>query len=317
MNQLSKADMSTATFRVVYDGPALAEHTMDVRELAPALLAIAEALEEANRILNGDRAQVRVQVHGSFKTGSFGIDLDVTQAFIAQALDFLANDRRVVGSLNLLALLGFVGATGTCTYKGVLALLKWLRGRTVRKVEIDDDRGVAKVITDDEAMEVEVAAIELFRSYKIRESIERAIKVPLEREGVETVAFVYEEHVVEVVEKYERHAFTPPPDQKTQINEMELTAPLQLVSVPLRDGYKWRVDDGNGSFTATVLDERFVQRIHKSEIAFAAGDILFARLRRRQFLEGAELRNENEIVEVLKHESAYKQIPLPITRPDA
>jgi hypothetical protein len=223
----------------------------------------------------------------------------------------------VVGSLNLLALLGFAGATATCTYKGVLALLKWLRGRPVRRVEIDDERGIAKVVTDDDAMEVEVATIELFRSYKIRESIERAIKVPLEREGVESVAFVYEEHIVEVVEKYERHAFTPPADQKTQINEMEFTAPLQLVSVPLRDGYKWRVDDGNGPFTAAVLDEQFAQRIQKSEVAFSAGDILFARLRRRQFFDGAELRNENEIVEVLRHQSAYKQIPLPITRAES
>jgi hypothetical protein len=66
---------------VVYDGPALAEHAMDVRDLAPALLAIAETLEEANTVLNGNRAQVRVQVHASFKTRAAG-DSDSASPFL-------------------------------------------------------------------------------------------------------------------------------------------------------------------------------------------------------------------------------------------
>lgn len=302
--------MSTATFRVVYDGPALVDHAMDVNDLAPALLAIAETLEEANRILNGDRAQVRVQVHGSFTTGSFGIDLDVAQTFISQTLEFFANDRRVVGSLNLLALLGFAG--GGCA--GLVRLIRWLRNQKIRNVEISNDATTARVITDEGELEVEELTIQLFRSYKIRESIERAIKVPLDREGIETVAFVHEERVTELVEKHERHSFGVPASEESQIAEQEFEASLQLVSVPMRDGYKWRVDDGNGPFTATVLDDQFVHRMRNSEIAFTAGDILVARLRRRQFLQGTDLRTENEILRVIRHESAYKQIPLPITR---
>src|SRR6185437_11296855 len=142
--------MNTSTFRVVYDGPALTEHAMDVRDLAPALLAIAEALEEANRVLNGTRAQVQVQVHGSFKTGSFGIDLSVVQSFVAQALDFLAEDHKVVGALNLLGLLGFAAGSSA----GLIRLVRWLKGRTVKKVEISDETGIARVITDDEELEV-------------------------------------------------------------------------------------------------------------------------------------------------------------------
>jgi hypothetical protein len=302
--------MNASTFRVVYAGPALTEHVMDVRDLAPALLAIAEALEEANRVLNGTRAQVQVQVHGSFKTGSFGIDLSVVQSFVAQALDFLAEDHKVVGALNLLGLLGFAAGSSA----GLIRLVRWLKGRTVKRVEIRDETGIARVITDDEELEVEVRTIELFRSYKIRNALERAIKAPLERNGVESVAFVYEEVVTEVIEKGDRYSFSSPSDDKTQISEQEFTAHLQLVTVPMRDGYKWRVDDGGGPFTATMLDDAFLQRMQRNEIPFAPGDILVARIRRRQFMQDQELHNESEILQVTRHEAAYKQIPLPIVR---
>jgi hypothetical protein len=44
---------SRADFQLVYDGDALSDHTMDVDELAPALLAVGTLCREANRILNG------------------------------------------------------------------------------------------------------------------------------------------------------------------------------------------------------------------------------------------------------------------------
>lgn len=37
-----------------YDGPALSEHDMDVQDLAPALLALADIIQIANRKFNGD-----------------------------------------------------------------------------------------------------------------------------------------------------------------------------------------------------------------------------------------------------------------------
>ncbi|MFH1620779.1 MAG: hypothetical protein ABIB04_01705 [Patescibacteria group bacterium] len=50
------------SFRISYDGPALASHEMDVRELAPALLAIGGIFEEANKELNGERVKVAVNM---------------------------------------------------------------------------------------------------------------------------------------------------------------------------------------------------------------------------------------------------------------
>jgi CHASE3 domain sensor protein len=52
-------DMSKAHFQLAYDVKA---GTMDVNELAPALLATGDLLREANRQLNGERSDVSVKV---------------------------------------------------------------------------------------------------------------------------------------------------------------------------------------------------------------------------------------------------------------
>ena len=66
--------MSSHSFYIAYDGPALVTNEMDVRELAPALLALSDVFNEANAVLNGERANVQLNVKGSFKSGCFGIE---------------------------------------------------------------------------------------------------------------------------------------------------------------------------------------------------------------------------------------------------
>jgi hypothetical protein len=305
-----KSDTNAGTFRIVYDGPALATHTMDVRELAPALMALAEVLEHANRVLNGERAHVTVKVSGSFKTGSFGVDFEVLQSFVAQALDFFAEDKRVVGTLNLLALVGIIGGASG----GLIKLIKWLRGRAITRVEIADDNSAARIVVEDESTEVEIKTIELFRNYQVRQSLEKVVKNPLDRDGVESVAFIYNEEVTETVTKSERTYYSSPSaDQPTPVETQEFRARLQLVSVPMRDGYKWRVDDGNGVFTATLLDEDFARRLQANEVPLTPGDLLVADVRRGQYMEKGQLKTNNELVKIVNHVSAYQsQIPLPI-----
>ena len=50
--------MSEAKFVVAYDGPAVADGDMEVADLAPALLHLAQLLEAAAKVVDGKDAKV-------------------------------------------------------------------------------------------------------------------------------------------------------------------------------------------------------------------------------------------------------------------
>ena len=64
---------------IVYDGPAVADGSMNVRDLAPAMLAIGSLFEAANNVTNGQRARVNIKVRAT-SSGSFHILYEVLQA---------------------------------------------------------------------------------------------------------------------------------------------------------------------------------------------------------------------------------------------
>ena len=121
---------SQAQFDIVYEGPAVAEGSMNVRDLAPAMLGVGAFFEASNRILNGDRALVNVNVRAT-SAGSFEILFEVLQNLEGQLGDLLAN------TVNLKQLLVGGGGVGG----GIIALIKWLRGRKPRLTKPESTEG--------------------------------------------------------------------------------------------------------------------------------------------------------------------------------
>ena len=103
---------SGAAFSITYEGEALEQGSMSVRDLAPALMSMADLFEAVCEVLNGKSAPIDVHVVATSE-GSFEVDLNV----VINALDSV---KTVVG--------GFVDATfgknrghammNTMTYKG-------------------------------------------------------------------------------------------------------------------------------------------------------------------------------------------------------
>lgn len=87
---------------------------MDVRDLAPALVAFADLFTAANKEINGDAADVRVQVNASFKAGSFEIDLVATQHLLSQLRDIFSgpNASAIVNAGGILSFIGWPIAAG-------------------------------------------------------------------------------------------------------------------------------------------------------------------------------------------------------------
>lgn len=280
-----------------------------MRELAPALLAFGDVLEQANYTLNDGRTSVALRVNASFKSGCFGIDFAVVQSLIGQVAS-LFKDPAVVTAKEVTNELGFVYGKGVAAVAGVIGVVRWLRNRKIKKVVLLEN-GRARIELDDDRLEVEQRTIQLLRNFKLRVALEAAVFKPLERDGFESVAITTKpEDGFVTITKAERGYFVAPPAESEQLSDQSATANLQLVSVAFKGDNKWRFFDGSTQFHAAILDDRFVHRVQSGEENFAAGDILTVTLRRRQWLEGDTMKAENEVVEVLSHRRGMAQIPL-------
>ncbi len=193
--------MSTSIhFSIKYDGPALASHQMDVRELAPALMALSSLLEEANREIYPDGDEVRVQVKGSFKGGSFGVDLIALQSIKDQIVSLLTGPEASAVS-NLFGILGGVGLVGGA-YAGLIQLIKWLNGRKPTSVTQMGDHLIveATLFERTESIEVSLVAGKLYKSRVVRQSLAKVLK-PLERDGIDIFAAGRDGQSETVIEK--------------------------------------------------------------------------------------------------------------------
>lgn len=309
------ADMSKVTFHVLYDGPALASNEMDVRDLAPALLALGAVLEEANSTLNDSRAKIAVKVRASFKTGCFGIELDVLQSF-SQQLQVLFSSEHIASAKQILEWIGLIaGGVGSVTTvtNGLLGLLKWLRGRKINRVVLLDN-GLVRVELNEEHIEIERQIIDLYRQFRLRKALEGVLK-PLEKDGIDEFAVTNKEQTERFVaiSKADAVYFASPDAEVEILSEEEVEMNLQLVNIAFREDNKWRFSDGSTAFYAQVLDQDFLRQVQGNE-PFSSGDILKAKLRRTQLLSGDAMKTEYTLLEVLEHRRAGVQLPMQFDR---
>ncbi|RZG29069.1 hypothetical protein EXG26_17070, partial [Acinetobacter baumannii] len=165
-------DAMSEKFHVVYDGKALEEHLMDVRDLAPAMMAISDLLTHANKEINGDKLEIQLNVKANFKTGCFGIEFVEHLSWVNQIKDLLVGPT-ATALANASGILGLVGFFGGATV-GVIQIYKKLKGNPPVKIEETVDH--AKVFyTETEYLEVDKRALRLYRSKVIASDIEKML----------------------------------------------------------------------------------------------------------------------------------------------
>lgn len=299
-------DMSASFhFSIKYDGPALATHQMDIRELAPALIALSELLEHANKAAYPDSNEVRVNVQGNFKGGSFGVDLIAVQT-MAQQIVSLLNGDEATAAANLLGILGGLGLIGG---GGVIALVKWLGGRKPSSIRTVGDKVVFELIDAEkrETFEVDLIAGKLYQTRIVRQTLARVVK-PLEREGVDVFACGKDGVTQAVITSDERVWFDLAASEADVVsNSLRQNVLLQIESAVFKDDNKWRFHDGSTAFFAEIADQTFVDRINSGDERFGKGDVLIADLRIIQSVTDNGLKQEYLVEKVHAHRDPLQQ----------
>jgi hypothetical protein len=282
---------------VTYDGPALAAGRMDVRVLASAMASVAQLVEDSARLIYGNDADVRIEVSGDFRTGSF------TYQNLATALSGLTTEQL----RELLTWLGLIAAPTGLTVMGVL---KWLAGKKPSRVTRDGDTAIIVSGNDNRVVNLHVAQLVL--NHSVRTGIE-GMTQPLAEAGIEVmkVGETATSTAVEITAD-ERPAFLAPPPAAETLHDGEAIAVLQIVSPVFRLGNKWQFSHpGEPSFYAPILDRAFLQRFKNREIALLFGDLVRVRMRTAVTrTEAGSLSTTREILEVLEVIPPPKQVDM-------
>lgn len=304
-------DSDDMKFRIVYDGPALDTHEMDVRDLAPALLSLSDALEEAGRTIYGKERRISVKVNASFKAGSFGVDLIAQSYSITSQIIGVFSGNGASAACNIISLVGFGYLTSKHCAKGLVQLIKWLGPKKIKRIEPTFD-GNVKIFTDEENEVFDSQVLELYKNKKLRRSLENVITKPLERDGIENFAVTTDNGKTFVeVSKKEAAFFKVDSKEDLIISESITERALHPLDISFREGHKWHFSDGASPFHAEVSDEKFLKAIDDQSVAFAKGDLLLVDLKITQYLTDKGVRTSYEIVNVKKIINPQRQIDLP------
>lgn len=298
----ARAAMSEEHFRLVYDGPAVEDGEMEIGQLAPSLLALGKLLETVDAIVYGDAGRVRVKVKSDLQRGSFdvGIALDFVHAVKAW---LVSPTGQAVGTL-----VTITGITGTT---GLIAAVKWLRGRKVKtRITIED--GNVRIETDDQDfLVVSPQVARIVEDPNVRQHLERFTD-PIRHDGIDYIRFDPPEGEGARIGAEDAWSFRATAGS-APTSQSRFTATYLIKRLYFERGKKWRLSNGSQTILAAIEDELFWDRVDAADARFSAEDYLVCDVRMDQWLGDGGLKTEYVVERVMEHIPAPRQTRFPGT----
>lgn len=206
--------MSKAGFQLVYEGPGLREHTMDVQELAPALLAVGNLCNVANRMFNEEKTHAQVLIRSEFKPGSFLVDFQLVLGLYERMMGLLI-DPKIVSAKELLDWLNILSGIGVAGGHGLFWYLKIRNGRKIASV---DDKGNTVSVTFEGDNNSVLINQHVYRLGENKEALDACKKIvkPMQTPDIDCVKFKDKGKVYETINKSEASAI-----MKTEVESKE------------------------------------------------------------------------------------------------
>ena len=274
---------------------------MEVRDLAPALLALGQAFDRANGVLNGDRASVSFSIRAT-RPGSFELVLFLEQV-VEGAGDILIGDL-FTSAANLTEII--IGG-GSTLGVGLFALVKRLRGKKPHVGPQEPDGVVFEA--DNIRIFVPTEVARLYSDKPIRDQLEAFVR-PLGKAGVEKVVFKQNQTALESVRREEVEYFKAEPESADKTEYIIPSQHLQITSLVFSRKGKWKLSDGANVHWYAMEDKDFDTEIQQGK-RFGKNDILVCEVLMTQWLdETRKLRLEYSVMRVLQHITPGEQMPL-------
>lgn len=255
-----------------YDGEAFDEHSMDAIQIADAIKGVATSLIQADKLLNGEESDLKVQVV-AFQDGCFGTVLDILQSNITN-IDVLKAMGFVVGSL----------ATNDLT-KGVLGYIKEMRGRKVANTSSSGSNQTTLTFVDGSTMEMDKNIAKLVTDKTVRKGLDSALHQPLIQEGADSVTIgltidggnagaITPEAVIT---EEEHDTFKNPIrtiELVKEVNDVTMDVHFSKINFMGRNGWA-AVFPSNEEYAVKMDDDSFFDRVNKNREQFSS-EMLFS-----------------------------------------
>ncbi len=257
-------EMSRQRFAVSYDSaaPVVADHSIDVQSLAPALLAFGKLIREANAEFNGKKSSSKVLVVSDFERKCFNINFEVIFGFFASIKNLLGREE-IKSARDVLEWIGLLRGSGKQIT--LLSYLTWKQGRReVNTTRITDVNGIGvvevKVTGDNNTIQVPVQIYNLSRNPRALTATRDAF-LPLGEEDFDKLKLTdddgnSEEINAPEVEKIVASCNIGIEESKEVEPEVETTSAWLVVHSPVYDLSEptWRFKMGKEIITANISE---------------------------------------------------------------
>jgi hypothetical protein len=270
-------------FVVAYEGRAVDDGRMPVRDLAPSLMALAELTQEANSALPTGGSGVQLDIR-TFDKASFDVGLILTTGVALFSSD------PATAAANIITL--------TTT---ALGLLRDIHGRPILgRAPLAENR--TRIILPGIEIETQSEASDLVEQERFRFNARSFIR-PLRQPGIERIRIVVEGRPRLEVGREDVDAFQEPAVRSgTLIHRSDIELSLTIAAPSFIRGNKWRLYDGSHTDWYDMQDEAFLERVQQGQVAFRAADTLVCRVRLEQWRSPfGEPHLERVIEAVLEH----------------
>lgn len=239
-----------------YDGPALGGHEMDVQDLAPALLALADIIQLANRKFNGTEADIKVLVNADVEQRCFMIDISLVQSFLDQAKGFLGTEH-VKTAYDIAQWVGILSGGSV----GLFQLLKFLRGAKSADAALhiqNDGSGNIIVTGNGNTIVVPQQVYQLAQEPRAVEKA-KAVMRPLANEGYESLAFLNGDHEVFEVSSKEAEGIgelpSKPLSDLPSESVSQIRGQVRIKSAQYEGGAQWAFLWNGRAINAEMVDK--------------------------------------------------------------
>ncbi|MBZ4680672.1 MAG: hypothetical protein JG763_3302 [Shewanella sp.] len=283
-NKISK------NFTISYDMESTEGHSIDAEVLGASLLGLAKAVKQADKIINGEDSDIKVEVR-AHKESSF-------------AVEFVTWFNQ--GGKDVLDLIGISLFGGTATLGTVFGAIKQIKNQKVTASVRRDDGKSLLILDNGVELECPTDIEKLVTDPSFRAELDTVIYSPVKDDDKAVIKFIDDAgNATQTISAEDAVAFKKVPS--TQLEEIEVSESIidvafVQVNFESKRGWKCRIGADQEETPIVMKDDAFLDRINARRENFVKGDVFQVRLERTMKTKiGKSPSISYAIVEVIRH----------------